>query len=118
MDIRKKMDRELEKIEVDKITPVSDDKIMEIVDSLKHLDSDLKPLLDTIKRLLEEVDDQAFKTLMLRRILKFYGFGNGDILSTRQKFKIVEGQLVKRPFLKQNQKDCINILLDDLNINL
>ena len=118
MSIRNKMDRELEKIEVEKTTPVSDEQILEIIESLKHLDSDLKPLLDTIVRLLEEVDNQSFKTHMLRRVLKFYGFGNDDILSTRQKFTIMEGQLVKRPFLKQNQKDCINILLDDLNINL
>lgn len=118
MNIRNKMDRELEKIEVEKITPVNNEKINEIIDSIKHLDTDLKPLLDTISRLLEEIDDQSFKTHILRRILKFYGFGNGDILSTRQKFIIMEGQLVKRPFLKQNQKDCINILLDDLDINL
>jgi len=112
------MERELEKIEVDKITPIADEQIIEIIDSLKYIDSDLKPLLDTITRLIEAVDDPSFKTHILRRILKFYGFGNGDILSTRQKFVIMEGQLVKRPFLKQNQKDCINILLDDLDINL
>lgn len=118
MSIANKMDKEIEKIEIQRIVPISDDQIREILNTLKNIDRDLKPLLDTIIRLLDEIDDQAMKTYTLIRILKFYGFKNDDILSTRQKFVIVDGRLVKNPFLNEHQKECINILLEELEVTL
>ena len=58
------------------------------------------------------------KTYFLTKILKFYGINNTDILATRQKFVIDSGMLVKIPFLKKNQKECLLILLDQLNIKV
>lgn len=118
MSIQQKIDRELEKIEIEKIKPISDEKMIEVINSLKHIDKDLKMLLDTFIKMMEKIEDQSFKTQMFRRLMKFYGFKNDDILSTRQKFVVIDKKLVKRPFLKQNQKECINILLDELDIIL
>ena len=66
--------------------------------------------------MMDEIEDPNLKAYFFRRVLKFYGFGNKDILTTRQKLVLVDKELVKKPFLKQKHQDSINILLEDEDI--
>lgn len=116
MDIKKKLDDELVKIEVDKVIPIPDEKMQEVLVALKNIDSDLKPILEILSRFIANSQDPNFKTLMFIKLLKFYGINNSDILTCRQKIILVDRELVKTPFLKTKHKECINILLKDLNI--
>lgn len=116
MNINDKLEKELIKVEIEKSEPIPLDKILEVISALKHIDQDLKPMLEIISRFMEQVEDDKFKTLMFKKLLKFYGINNSDILTCRQKIVLVDRQLVKTPFLKSKQKECINILLKDLNI--
>ena len=116
MDIKKKLEREIERIDYSKINTINDNKIKEIINFLKQIDTDLRPMLKIIEKLMSECDDQKIKTLMIVKLLKFYGVGNDNVLTVRQKMHIVGKQLCKKPFLKENHKNCINILLEDLNI--
>ena len=116
MDIKQKLDNELIKVEVEKVTPIPDSKMQEVIAALKHIDQDLRPILEIFSRFIEHSTDEKFKTLMFIKLLKFYGIGNSDILTCRQKIVLVNRELVKMPFLKSKHKDCINILLKELNI--
>lgn len=116
MDIKQKLDNELIKAEVEQIDPIPNEKMLEVIDALKHIDQDLKPMLEIVARLLEQSPDAKFRTLMFKKLLKFYGINNSDILTSRQKMVMVGRELVKTPFLKTKHKECINILLKDLNI--
>jgi hypothetical protein len=116
MSISDKLEKELIKVEIEKSDPIPLEKILEIISALKHLDQDLKPILEIITRFMEQTTDEKFRALMLKKLLKFYGINNSDILTCRQKIILVDRQLVKTPFLKSKQKECINILLKDLNI--
>lgn len=116
MNINQKLDNELFKVEKEKIKPIEDEKIQEVISALKHIDRDMKPILEIISRFIEQSNDSNFKTLMFIKLLKFYGINNSDILTTRQKIVMVDRELVKSPFLKSKHKECINILLKDLNI--
>ena len=106
------------KIEQEKTIPITDESIREIFSVLKSHDSDLSVILDIILRLVMELDDQNKKTLFTTKILKFYGINNNDILATRQRFVIEDGNLVKIPFLKNKQKELIQILLDQLQVKV
>jgi hypothetical protein len=116
MDIKQKLDNELFKAEVEQIDPIPNEKMLEVIDALKHIDQDLKPILEIVARFLEQSTDAKFRTLMFKKLLKFYGINNSDILTSRQKMVIVGRELTKTPFLKTKHKECINILLKDLNI--
>jgi transcriptional regulator with PAS, ATPase and Fis domain len=112
------IDDSITKIEQEKMVPISDEAIKEIFSVLKSHDSDLSVILDIIQRLIMEVDDQNKKTLITTKILKFYGINNNDILSTRQRFIIEDGTLVKMPFLKNKQKELLQMLLDQLEVKV
>jgi hypothetical protein len=116
MSIKQKLDEEIFKAEITKIDIVPIEKMQEVISALKHIDQDLKPLLDIISRFIENSSDEKFRTLMFVKLLKFYGINNSDILTCRQKMVVVDRELVKTPFLKTKHKECINILLKDLNI--
>ena len=106
------------RIEQEKISPISDESIREIFSVIKSNDSDMSIMLDIMLRMLMEMDDQSKKTLFTMKILKFYGINNNDILATRQRFVIEDGNLVKIPFLKNKQKELIQILLDQLQVKV
>lgn len=106
------------KIEQEQIRPISDESIKEIFSVLKSHDSDLSVLLDMILRLIMSIDDQGKKTLFTMKLLKFYGINNVDILSTRQRFIIEDGNLVKIPFLKNKQKELLKVILDQLEVKV
>lgn len=106
------------KIEQEKTVPITDESIKEIFSVLKSHDSDLSVILDIILRLIMDSDDQSKKTLLTMKILKFYGIHNNDILSTRQRFVIEDGNLVKMPFLKNKQKELLQMLLDQLEVKV
>jgi hypothetical protein len=54
---------------------------------------------------------------MIKKIVKFYGLGKEvDILETRQKISLVGNKLVKKPFLKKESAEMINILLQEFNV--
>jgi hypothetical protein len=116
MDIKQKLNEQIFRVEKEKIDEVPDEKILEVISALKHIDQDLKPILEIFSRFIEHSTDQKFKSLMFIKLLKFYGINNSDILTCRQKIKLVDRELVKVPFLKTKHKECINILLKDLNI--
>jgi hypothetical protein len=105
----------IEKIELPGIT---NEAAEEVITTLISHDKDMEPLLDIILKLIKATSDEKDKTYFLTKILKFYGINNTDILTTRQKFVIDSGMLVKIPFLKKNQKECLSILLDQLHIKV
>lgn len=112
------LNESLIKIEQERINPISDESIREIFSVLKNNDSDLAVILDIILRLIMEIEDQSKKTLFTMKILKFYGINNTDILSTRQRFCVEDGNLVKTPFLKTKQKELLQIILDQLEVKV
>jgi hypothetical protein len=105
-------------IEQENIRPISDESIREIFSVVKSNDSDMSILLDIILRLTMEIQDQHKKTVFTMKVLKFYGINNNDILATRQKFVIEDGNLVKIPFLKNKQKELLQMLLDQLQVKV
>jgi len=112
------LDDSIIKIEQEKMVPIQDEAICEIFSVLKSHDSDLAVILDIILRLVMEIEDQSKKTLFTMKILKFYGINNNDILATRQRFVIEDGNLVKMPFLKNKQKELLQMLLDQLEVKV
>ena len=116
-NINLKLEEEIFKVEKEKVDPLEKNKIMEILNLLKNIDHDLKPILNIIHRFIDETDDQTLNTLMIIKLLKFYGINNKDILTVRQKMLLVDRELVKVPYLKKNQVECINILLKSFNFD-
>ena len=116
-NINLKLEEEIFKVEKEKVDPLEKNKIMEILNLLKNIDHDLKPILNIIHRFIDESDDQTLNTLMIIKLLKFYGINNKDILTVRQKMLLVDRELVKVPYLKKNQVECINILLKSFNFD-
>ena len=112
------LDQTIETIEKIDLPIVTNEVVEEVISALMTHDKDMEPLLDIILKLIKETPEGKDKTYYLTKILKFYGINNADILATRQKFVIDSGMLVKIPFLKKNQKECIVILLDQLNIKV
>jgi len=112
------LDQTIESIEKISLPVVTDEVVEEVISTIMSHDKDMEPLLDIILKLIKATPDGKDKTYFLTKILKFYGINNNDILSTRQKFVVDSGMLVKIPFLKKNQKECLMILLDQLNIKV
>jgi hypothetical protein len=99
------------------VSELSEQQVTEIISILKNIDSDLIPLLEIIRVSVNSFITGKSRGMMIKKLLHFYGIGNNDILTIRQKFLIEEGKLVKKPFLKSSQKECINILLKEQGIN-
>lgn len=106
----------LAKMEYENSKPLKDNQIDIIFDAIAHIDSDLKPIIYLFCSLVKNLHDDKVKTLYVLRFLKFYGINNDDILSARPKYIIKEKKLVKIPFLKESQKESINILLEEMGI--
>lgn len=118
-NVQNKLDKEILKIEQDIIEIIPDTVIHEVLNIFKKIDTDMKPMIDLIGYLIESTNDSKTKSLAIKKLLSFYGFcGNTDILSTRQKLFVVDktGKLGKKPFLKEKDKECINILLRQYGI--
>jgi len=117
--VKDRLDKEIIKIEEDIIDIIPSPIIKEILNIFKKMDTDMVPMIELVSYLIEATDDNRTKSLALKMLLKFYGFcGNTDILSTRQKLYVIDntGKLGKRPFLKEKDKECINILLKQYGI--
>ncbi len=116
-NIRDKIDTVIEQILEENVNVINKDKILEIIKIFKNLDMDLIPVLDILEYAIENIPDDKVSSLILRKILKFYGLGKEvDILETRQKISIVGNKLIKKPFLKKENVEMINILLQENNI--
>lgn len=119
MDIPKvNLEDEIFRVEKQNIEPVPFESIKEIFSILKYIDQDMSSLLDILFRVVESVDDTNLQTITLHKVLKFYGFNNTDILSSRQKFVNEDGVMVKQPFLKKSQRESIQMLLEQLGIEV
>jgi hypothetical protein len=116
--IQEKINDELIKIEYIQSIPLTDNQLDMIYDALAKIDSDLKPIILLFCSLVKNLSDPKIKTLYTMQFLKYYGINNTDILTIRPKYVIKEKKLVKIPFLKINQKESINILLEELGINV
>lgn len=116
-NIRDKIDTALEQILEENVNVINKDKILEIIRIFKNLDMDLIPVLDILEYAIENIPDDKVNSVILRKILKFYGLGKEvDILETRQKISLVGNKLIKKPFLKKENIEMINILLQENNI--
>lgn len=116
-NIRDKIDSAIEKIQEENVVIIDKVKILEIIMIFKNLDMDLIPILDIIEYSIENISDDKVNSLILRKLLKFYGLGKElDILETRQKISFIGNKLIKKPFLKKENIEMINILLQELNI--
>lgn len=116
-NIRAKIDSAIEKIQEENVVIIDKVKILEIIMIFKNLDMDLIPILDIIEYSIENISDDKVNSLVLKKLLKFYGLGKElDILETRQKISFIGNKLIKKPFLKKENVEMINILLQELNI--
>lgn len=116
-NIRAKIDSAIEKIQEENVIIIDKVKILEIIMIFKNLDMDLIPILDIIEYSIENISDDKVNSLVLKKLLKFYGLGKElDILETRQKISFIGNKLIKKPFLKKENVEMINILLQELNI--
>jgi hypothetical protein len=117
--VKDKLDKEIIKIEEDIIDIIPETVIKEIITIFKKIDTDMVPMIDLVGYLIDAAEDDKTKSLAIKRLLKYYGFcGSNDILATRQKLYIIDktGKLGKKPFLKEKDKECINILLKQFGI--
>ena len=115
-NIQDKLSDEMVKIQYNNTKPLSDTQLDMIFDALSGIDSDLKPIIVLFCSLVKNLTDAKVKTLYTLSFLKYYGIGNDDILTIRPKYIIKDKKLVKIQFLKQKQKESINILLEELGI--
>lgn len=115
MDLNEELENEINNIKSSSISEFSDEQIYEIITMLKSIDKDLQPILDILYFSIKDMERKK-ATLVISKLLEFYGFNNKDILYTRQKFIIIDGKLVKKPFLKDYHKKCINILLGEYGV--
>lgn len=116
-DIRNKIEDQMEKILEENIKVVDKEKIIELITIFKNLDSDLIPILEIIEYSINNIPSPQVQSVVLTKLLRFYGLGKEvDILKTRQKISMVEHKLVKKPFLKKENIEMINILLQENNI--
>lgn len=117
ISITTKIETQLERILEENTNIVSKEKIIEVLDIFKNLDTDMIPVLDIFKYAIENIENQKVSSVMIKKIIKFYGLGKEvDILETRQKISLVGNKLVKRPFLKKESIEMINILLQEFHI--
>lgn len=117
VDIAKILDKTLIEIEYDNLETIPVSVIKEVINIFKRIDNELNPLLDLLIFSIEQQSDESINTIILYRLLKFYGlWGDPKVLQTRQKFLLKDKNLVKKPFLKQKDKKHINILLKDYGL--
>jgi hypothetical protein len=107
---------QLIKIQYNDVNPISNNQVDMIFETMESIDPDIKPLTVILSSLIKNLEDNKVKTLYILHYLKYYGIGNDDILSTRHKYVIDSGKLVKIPFLKKEHKESINILLDTMDL--
>ena len=113
-NIKEKLKLKLDDMEAKEYT-LTQEKIIELLEIFKNFDKDLIPLIDILIYSVKQSKDIVYNSLLISKFLNFYGLGeNTDILLTRQKFKIVGGELVKTPFLKKKDKEVINTLLSNI----
>lgn len=106
------LEKELDNIEYEKCPELSENFIKDFFDTLKNIDKDMSFLMDLMYKMILDIEDKKKRIFYIRKVLYFYGLlNNTDILNSRQKFVVEEGKLVKKPFLKKSQKECINIFL-------
>lgn len=117
-DILTNLSDEVFRIEKERINPISEEAINDIISFLKQSDKEMRPLLDIMHRLIENTEDSKLKTLTIIKVLKFYGINNHDILSSRQKLVLEKKTLSKKPFLRKSQRENLEALLDGLNIEV
>jgi hypothetical protein len=114
LDIKEKLKLKLDDYEAKEYS-LTPPKIIELLELFKNLDHDLSPIIDILIYSVKHSNNTTYNALLLSKFLNFYGLGeNTDILLTRQKFKIVGGELVKTPFLKKKDKEAINTLLSNI----
>ena len=117
--IQDKLTREMRKNQEEDLDPIPLQIITEILTVFKQLDKEMVPMIDSLIYALEHMDNDSSRTVILYKILKFYGIiGEYDILSIRQKYSLIQGtkNLQKKPYLKEKDKECINILLKEHDI--
>lgn len=118
-NIQDKLSRELKKMQEDDLEIVPIETIKEMLNVFKQIDRDMSPIHDILSYAIENINNPSTQTVIFYRLLNFYGImGSPDILKTRQKYILLKGtkQLQKVPFLKEKDKECINILLKDHSI--
>lgn len=119
VDISGILDKTLVEIEYENLETIPDTVISEVISILKNIDKELVPLLDLFQFSMNQQVDPSINTIVLYRILKFYGLiEDAKVLETRQKFILKGKNLVKKPFLKQKDKKHINILLKDYGLTI
>lgn len=115
--IRDKIDNEMDRLLEENTNIISKDKIIELINIFKNLDMDLIPILEIMEYAINNIDNEKVNSIIIKKIIKFYGLGKEvNILKTRQKISILGNKLVKKPFLKKENVEMINILLHDINI--
>jgi hypothetical protein len=117
--IQDKLTREMRKNQELDLEPISLPIIVEIVSLFGQLDKEMSPIIDSLIYALEHMDSDSSRTVILYKVLKFYGIvGEYDILTIRQKYSLIPGtkNLQKKPYLKEKDKECINILLKEHDI--
>lgn len=118
-DIQLKLSRELRKLQEEDLKVVPIETIREMLTVFKELDKDMSKIHELLVYAVENMENDAARTVLFYRFLKFYGImGDPDILKTRQKYILLKGtkELQKVPFLKEKDKECINILLKEHDI--
>ena len=118
-NIRDKLSKELKKLQEQDLEVIPVETILEMFSVFKQIDRDMEPIHDLLSYAVENIETDATRTVLFYRFLKFYGImGNPDILKTRQKYVLLKGTktLQKVPFIKEKDKECINILLKDHGI--
>ena len=117
MDIQEKIENEILKIEWKNVKTIDDNVIEEVYKILCNFDKELIPLLKTMQMFSDFLPDNKIKSVMLYRILAFYGIvGDLPVLETRQKFYIKGKDMIKKTFLSETDRVYINTLLKDLGI--
>lgn len=117
--IQDRLNRELIKLQENDLDVVPLEIIKEMFIVFKQIDQDMSSIHDILMYAVENIENETIRTVLFYRFLKFYGImGNPDILKTRQKYVLLKNskELTKRPFLKEKDKEYINILLKDNNI--
>lgn len=112
------INEEIAKIQYIKTPGLNNSQIELVIDALIKIDPDLKPILAITLSLIHGLNDEKIKSLYLIQLLKFYGIGNDDILSVRNKYLIDSGKLIKKSFIRSKDKESILMLLKSVGIEV
>lgn len=115
-EIQDNLNEEIAKIQYKRVKPITNNQVDLIFEAMEKIDKDLKPVIAILCTLIKNLEDDKVKSLYVLQFLKFYGINNDDILTIRPKYIIESNKLVKKPFLKNKQKESINILLEEIGI--